>query len=132
MPYTLNGRSATPYINGSKAKVVLNGSTVYQPEPTPVTATPTIETVSCYTEFSSGTNYLTARIKNNDSSAVTIRDYGRVLGTIAGGATATLNVASGFSVPYEYSLRITAQATGKSVSAAVTKSGKLYFCELRD
>lgn len=131
MPYKLNGQSATPYINGFIATVKLNGDTVY-PEALPVTATPTIETVSCYTEFSSGTNYLTARIKNNDSSAVTIRNFGVVRGTIAGGATATLNMASGFSVPYQYSLSITAQATGKSVSAAATKSGTLYFCELRD
>jgi len=132
MPYTLNGQSATPYINGSRATVKLNGNTVY-PETLPATAAPTIVSVSCYTDLSSGTNYnyLTATIKNNDSSTVTIRDYGRVLGTIAGGATATLNVASGFSTPYQYSLRITAQATGKSESAVVTSSGTLYFCELR-
>ena len=132
MPYKLNGQSATPYINGSRATVKLDGSIVYQPEPAPVTATPTIVSVSCYTEFSSGMNYLTATIKNNDSSAVTIRNFGVVRGTIAGGATATLNMASGFSVPYQYSISITAQATGKSESAAVTSSGTLYFCELRD
>lgn len=131
MPYILNGQSATPYINGSRATVKLNGNTAYQPEPTQVTASPTIVSVSCYTEFSSGWNYLTVTIKNNDSSTVTIRDYGRVLGTIAGGATATLNAASGFSTPYQYSLRITAQATGKSESAVVTSSGTLYFCKLR-
>lgn len=132
MPYKLNGQSATPYINGSRATVKLNGNIVYQPEPTPVTAAPTIVSVSCYTEFSSGINYLTATIKNNDSSAVTIRNFGVVRGTIAGGATATLNMTSGFSTPYQYSLSITAQATGKSESAAVTSSGTLYFCELRD
>lgn len=33
MPYSLNGQSATPYINGTRATVKLNGSTVYQPGP---------------------------------------------------------------------------------------------------
>ncbi|NLY09661.1 MAG: hypothetical protein GXZ11_07225 [Tissierellia bacterium] len=31
MAYKLNGQSATPYINGSKATVKLNDNTVYQP-----------------------------------------------------------------------------------------------------
>lgn len=131
MAYNLNGQSATPYINGSIATVNLNSSTVYPPEAPPVTATPTVESVTCWSEFSSGTNYLAVVVKNNDSSAVTIRNFGITQGTLAGGATATFNVASGFSVPYTYSISITAQATGKSVSEAVSRSGTLYFCELR-
>lgn len=131
MAYKLNGQSATPYINGSEATVKLNGSTVY-PEALPVTATPTVEEPTCYAQFSTGMNYLTAVIKNNDISTVTIRNYGREVGTLAGGATSTFVLEYGFSTPYQYSLRITAQATGKSESAAVTKSGTLYFCELRD
>ena len=50
MAYTLNGRSATPYINGARATVRLNGAIVYQPTTTQtvaatqtVTATPTVE-----------------------------------------------------------------------------------------
>lgn len=34
MAYKLNGQSATPYINGSRATVKLNNNTVYQPAPT--------------------------------------------------------------------------------------------------
>ena len=34
MAYRLNGLSATPYINGFRATVKLNGNTVYQPAPT--------------------------------------------------------------------------------------------------
>lgn len=131
MAYTLNGQSATPYINGSVATVRLNGNIVYQPAPPPVTATPTVGDPTCYSELSGGMNYLIATIKNNDSSTVTIRNFGVVRGTLAGGATAEIILASGFSTPYQYSISITAQATGKSESAAVTKSGTLYFCELR-
>lgn len=90
------------------------------------TTTPTIELVSC--RNIGGVNVLQARIKNNDSEPVTIREGSNIVGTINGGDTQTLDIITGFTTPYSYSISITAQATGREISTPATRSGNILSC----
>lgn len=92
----------------------------------PTTAAPTVGTPGC--AVISGTNNLTAYITNNDTSTVTLRNRNLVIGTLAGGASKSFNVGSGFSTPYYYNISITATASGKTESSSVSRSGTANYC----
>lgn len=90
------------------------------------TAAPTVGAAACVVE--SGTNFLSVNIKNNDTSTVTLRNRTLVLGTLAGGASKSFNVGSGFNTPYNYTLSITATASGKTQSSSVSRIGTANYC----
>lgn len=90
------------------------------------TAKPTVGTPVCMVK--DGTNFLTVLVTNNDSSSVTIKNYSNTIGTLGPGATNDFNIQSGLTPPYNYDIRITATATGRTESTAFTDIGTIRFC----
>lgn len=93
------------------------------------TATPTVGEPYC--RNNKGSNQLIVSVTNNDTSSATIKRGTITLGTLAAGATTTYTLYTGFSIPYSYTVSITATATGKPESNTVVKSGSVSLCPIQ-
>lgn len=92
------------------------------------TATPTVGTPYC--KIDGGVNSYRVIITNNENMSVTIRNGNVVLGTMTALETKEFIFDSGKPTPYNYSINITAQASGLQRSTNVNRSGTIILCTL--
>ena len=94
----------------------------------PKTATPTVGTPFCLEEF--GYKMIYVGVTNNDTSTATIYANGANIGQAPGSTYVELVVDGGVSLNYSYNINFVAQASAKSPSDIVNKTGTVIFCIL--
>lgn len=96
------------------------------------TATPSIGTLSCITEF--GENYVTFSVTNNDGSTATVQvaDNSSFIGaqslSIGAGASDSFSLSGYSNPPGSVTVYARATATGKSVSATASRTQTINGC----